>query len=115
MVIPNSGAPDAIVVPNEPYGFKVVPPVVPKHAGETFTVLNATNVPVNVSFPALVTNPPESDIARFDRVTFVIDSGTTAGVYDYHVTIVSVTQQLLGFQNSPLRASADSDPRIIID
>ena len=112
MTTTNPGAPDAIVYATPPFGFRVVPPVVPKHAGEVFTVLNATNVTVHVSFPELPTTPSEADVAPLSRQSFTIGSAAEPGVYEYHVRIKAVTRELIGFD---LRASAGSDPRIIID
>jgi hypothetical protein len=105
------GAPDAIVYPDPPFGFRVAPPVVSKHANEVFTVLNATSVTIHVSFPELNTTPEEADIPAHTRQSFTIGSNPP-GTYDYHVAIKAITEQLIGFE---LRASANSDPRIIID
>ena len=105
------GPPDAIVYSDSPFGFRVVPPVVPKHANEEFTILNATNLTVHVSFPVLATTPEEADVPAHTRQSFTIGSNPP-GVYDYHVVIKAITEQLVGFD---LRASANSDPRIIID
>lgn len=105
-------APDAVVFQNPPFGFGVAPPVVPKHAGGTFTILNATNVTIHVSFPVLSTDPPEADILPLTRGDFVIDPEAADGSYDYRVRIAPATEGLIGFD---LRASAASDPRILID
>ena len=107
-----TSAPDAVVHQNPPFGFGVAPPVVPKHAGETFTILNATNVTIHVSFPVLSTSPPEADIPPLTRGDFIINSAAPPGSYDYRVGIAPVTRDLIGFD---LRASAASDPRILID
>jgi hypothetical protein len=112
MTTPPTGAPDAIVYSNPPFGFSVAPPVVSKHAGDVFTILNATTVSVHVVFPVLGTNPPEADIAPHTRADFIIDPGTAHGTYDYYVEITAVTRELIGFT---LRANAASDPHIIID
>jgi hypothetical protein len=112
MTTTNTGAPDAIVYSTPPFGFRVVPPAVPKHAGEVFTILNASGVTVHVAFPVLQTDPPQADVASLTRQAFIIDAHTATGAYEYHVEIKAVTRDLIGFT---LRASADSDPRIIID
>jgi hypothetical protein len=106
-----TGAPDAIVRPRGQFGFIVDPPVVSKRRAETFTILNATQVTVRVSFPVLVTTPPAANVSPFTRESFVIQDNPN-GVYDYHVEIAAVTPALIGFT---LRASAGSDPQIIID
>jgi hypothetical protein len=105
-------APDAVVFQNPPFGFGVAPPVVPKHPGGTFTILNATNVTVRVSFPVLSTNPAQADILPQTREDFIINPEATRGSYDYRVQILAVTEGVIGFD---LRASAASDPRILID
>jgi hypothetical protein len=111
MTTTNTGAPDAIVHSDSPFGFRVSPPVVSKHASEVFTILNATGVTVHVSFPVLPANPSEADVATGTRQSFTIGSAAP-GVYEYHVVVKAVTLELIGFD---LRASANSDPRIIID
>ena len=105
------GGPDAIVYPDAPFGFRVVPPVVSKRVGEVFTILNATSLTIRVSFPELSTTPPQAEVPAHSRQSFTIGSADD-GVYDYHVVINAITEQMIGFE---LRASANSDPRIIID
>ena len=58
-----------------------------------------------------VTTPEEADVPAHTRKSFTIGSNPP-GIYDYHVVIKAITEQLIGFD---LRASANSDPRIIID
>src|SRR5262245_5973535 len=105
-----TGATDAVVYPQGPFGFRVAPPVVPKRRDETFTILNATNTNINVSFPTLSTTPPNGTVTPFNRGSFVINQSNPNGVYDYHVEIAGAT---LG--GVTLRATAGSDPQIIID
>ena len=105
-----TGAPDAIVHPQGPFGFRVDPPVVSKRRDDTFTILNATNATVRVSFPVLATTPPSASVTSFNRESFVINQSNANGVYDYHVEVAGVT--LAGVT---LRATANSDPQIIID
>lgn len=106
-----TSAPDAIVYPDPPFGFRVTPSPVLKHVGEVFTVLNATNRTIHVSFPVLPTTPPEADIPPHTKESFLVGS-VNLGLYDYHVTMLPVTRDLVGFD---LRATANSDPRILID
>lgn len=106
-----TGAPDAIVYPDSPFGFRVVPPVVSKRSNDVFTILNATGVAIHVSFPVLQTTPADAQVPAHTRQSFTIGSNQP-GVYDYHVAIQAITRELIGFD---LRASASSDPRIIID
>ena len=105
------GGPDVIVYPDPPFGFNVAPPVVSKRVGDVFTILNATNVTIHVSFPVLHTTPPDASVPPHTRQSFTIGPNQP-GVYDYHVAIQAITRELIGFD---LRASANSDPRIIID
>jgi hypothetical protein len=107
------GAPDAIVRPRGHFGFKVDPPVASKRRAETFTILNATKVTVHVSFDRLRTTPPHASVLSFARQDFVIDPDAAKDVYDYYVQIPAVAPALTG--GFTLRATADSDPQIIID
>ena len=101
---------DARVV-ETPFGFKVVPKDVFKHTGDGFTLLNLTASTVHVSFPVLPTNPAEGDVPPGQAKTFTI-LPTPAGSYEYRVEIgmTDVNARAL-----TLRASAGSDPNIIID
>lgn len=104
-----AGAVDARVV-QTPHGFKVLPSDVFKRSGETFTLLNITGSTIHVSFPILPTNPAQADIPTGATQVFQVLS-TPPGPYDYWVEI-ALTDRSRDFM---LRASAGSDPRIIID
>ena len=103
------GAVDARVV-ETPHGFKVVPSDVFKRSGEQFTLLNITGSTVHVSFPVLPTNPAQADISPGNAQAFEIQR-TAPGSYDYWVQIALNDRS----RDFTLRASAGSDPRIIID
>jgi hypothetical protein len=107
------GAPDAIVRPRGHFGFKVDPPVASKRRTETFTILNATKVTVHVRFDGLRTSPPHANVSSFARQDFDIDASAARDVYDYYVEIAGVDPAATG--GFTLRATADSDPQIIID
>lgn len=92
------------------YGFKVVPPDVPKQSGDQFTLLNITGSTVHVSFPVLQTVPAEAEIASGSTAVFTI-SQSAPGIYDYWVQVpLSDSSRAL-----TVRASGASDPHIIID
>lgn len=104
-----AGAVDARVI-QTPHGFKVVPSDVFKHSGEQFTLLNISGSTIHVSFPVLPTNPTQADIPDGNTRVFEIQP-TAPGSYDYWVELVLNDRS----RNFTLRASAGSDPRIIID
>lgn len=106
-----AAAADARVIQN-PFGLQVVPRDVFKHAGDTFTILNISQVTVFVSFPTLSTNPANATIPPGGSQTFTI-LDAAPGVYDYLVEIALTDNR--SNNAFTLRASGGSDPRIIID
>ena len=104
-----AGAVDARVI-QTPHGFTVLPHDVFKHLGETFTLLNISGSTIHVSFPVLPMNPAQADIPTGDAQVFQI-LNTPPGSYDYWVELVLTDRS----RDFTLRASAGSDPRIIID
>ena len=100
---------DARVI-QTPHGFKVLPQDVFKHTGDEFTLLNISGSVVRVTFPVLPMDPPTADIPHGGTQVFRILT-TPPGMYDYWVE-VALTDRTRDFT---LRASAASDPRIIID
>ena len=94
-----------------PHGFKVLPNDVFKHVADGFTLLNMTGTTVHVSFQGLPTTPPDADVEPDGRQTFTILE-TPPGIYDYWVELALKDSNLRTFT---LRASAGSDPHIIID
>jgi hypothetical protein len=106
-----ASSPDARVIQNA-HGLQVVPRDVFKHAGDTFTIVNRSQVTVHVSFPVLPTDPPSADIPVGESASFAI-LNTSPGSYDYWVEIALTDNRSLTVFT--LRASGGSDPRIIID
>lgn len=104
-----AGPVDARVI-ETPHGFRVVPSDVPKRSGEQFTLLNITGSTLHVSFPILPTTPAQADIAPGNTQVFTIEPASP-GSYDYWVQIALNDRS----RDFTLRASAGSDPRIIID
>ena len=106
-----SSSPDARVIQNA-WGLQVVPRDVFKHAGDTFTIVNRSQVTVRVSFPVLPTNPADAVIPVGQSASFAIQD-TPPGPYDYFVDVDMTDNR--SNNAFTLRASGGSDPRIIID
>jgi hypothetical protein len=108
---PMQGAPIDARVIQLPHGFKVVPPQVFKHSDDQFALLNLAGSTVQVSFPVLPTVPAIAAIPPGGTQVFNIGSAAP-GPYEYLVEVVGVSD---GTRSFSLRASANSDPQIIID
>jgi len=94
-----------------PQGLLVLPRDVFKHVGATFTILNNTDVTIHVTFPGLTMDPAVWDIPPLVSQEYTIINAQP-GVYDYQVETAARDERNVSFT---LRATAGSDPRIIID